>query len=430
MDSAKPEFDDELTSLLARGSALAADVQDVVMGIIADVRQRGDAALIDYTNRFDQRKISEFTELEVSKAELDAAKEKISPEVLAALTESAARITAYHEKQKQESWRYTDEHGNQLGQIVRALDRVGLYVPGGKASYPSSVLMTALPAKVAGVEEITLVAPSPGGELNDTVLAAAAICGVDRYITVGGAQAVAALAYGTESLSAVDKIVGPGNIYVATAKQMVFGDVGIDIIAGPSEVVIIADDSANAEWIVMDLFAQAEHDEQAQSILISPSDALLQRVDKLINEQISEMDRAAIIAKSWQGRGALIKVKDLEEAVAISNKIAPEHLEIAINDPESVLDSIRHAGAIFLGHYSAESVGDYSAGPSHVLPTAGTARFSSPLGVYDFQKRSSLIKCSEEGARVLGNSANVLAREEGLIAHALSAQYRMKGSNK
>jgi histidinol dehydrogenase len=426
LDTQQPGFDADLSLLLGRGTAQSREVESQVMEIIQRVRETGDQALIEYTNRFDQRAVKLFSELEVSQERLMAAKQDISFEVREALELSAARIKTYHETQKQESWRYTDEMGNELGQLVRPLDCVGVYAPGGKASYPSSVLMTVIPAKVAGVGEITLTAPFPGGELNETVLAAAAICGVDTFYTIGGAQAVAALAYGTQSVNAVDKIVGPGNIYVATAKQLVYGQVGIDIIAGPSEVVIVADDSSNPEWVVMDLFAQAEHDEQAQAILISPDQRLLEEVDRLISDLALRMDRSLIIEKSIRDRGALIKVRDLDEAASVSNRIAPEHLELAIQDPESLLRKIRHAGAIFLGDYSAESVGDYSAGPSHVLPTAGTARFSSPLGVYDFQKRSSIIKCSEQGAHLLGQSANVLAREEGLIAHALSAQHRVK----
>ncbi|MDK1023304.1 MAG: histidinol dehydrogenase [Gammaproteobacteria bacterium] len=426
LDTEQPGFDADLSLLLDREMPLTGDVRAVVMEIIQTVKESGDQALIEYTNRFDRRGVESFNELEVNPERLETAKQRITPEVLEALENAAARIRAYHERQKQESWRYTDSQGNQLGQLIRPLDCVGVYAPGGKASYPSSVLMTVIPAKVAGVDAITLMAPCPGGELNETVLAAAAISGVDKFFTVGGAQAIAALAYGTRSVSAVDKIVGPGNIYVATAKQLVFGRVGIDMIAGPSEVVVIADNSASPEWLVMDLFAQAEHDEQAQAILISPYEELLKEVDRLIADRVGRMDRSVIIEKSLRDRGALIKVRDLGEAVDISNRIAPEHLELAIEDPESVLDYVRHAGAIFLGKYSAECIGDYSAGPSHVLPTAGTARFSSPLGVYDFQKRSSLIKCSKTGAQLLGRSANVLAREEGLIAHALSAQYRIK----
>lgn len=427
LDTKAPGFDADLSVLLDREMTLTPDVHAVVMEIIQVVRESGDQALIEYTNRFDRRAVQSFSELEVSQERLKVATRRITPEVLEALEDAAARIRTYHEKQQQESWQYTDNLGNQLGQIVRPLDSVGVYAPGGKASYPSSVLMTVIPAKVAGVEEITLMVPCPGGKLNEAVLAAAAVSGVDKFFSVGGAQAIAALAYGTESVNAVDKIVGPGNVYVTTAKQLVFGKVGIDIIAGPSEVVIIADDSTSPEWLVMDLFAQAEHDEQAQAILISPDVELLKEVDRLIVDRVSQMDRSVIIEKSLGNRGALIKVGDLDEAVNISNRIAPEHLELAIQDPESVLGNIRHAGAIFLGKYSAEVIGDYSAGPSHVLPTVGTARFSSPLGVYDFQKRSSLIKCSETGAQLLGRSANILAREEGLIAHALSAQYRIKG---
>jgi histidinol dehydrogenase len=351
LDTDQPEFDVALSELLDRDMTLTTDVEIVVTEIISRVRESGDQALIDYTNRFDRRAVKAFSELEVSQDRLIAAKQRITPEVLEALEISAARIRAYHENQKQESWRYTDDQGNQLGQLVRPLDCVGVYAPGGKASYPSSVLMTVIPAKVAGVEEITLMAPAPEGELNETVLAAAAIGGVNRIYSIGGAQAVAALAYGTQSVSAVDKIVGPGNIYVATAKRLVYGRVGIDLIAGPSEVVIIADDSANPEWVAMDLFAQAEHDEQAQAILISPYQELLKEVDQLIVDRASRMERSSIIEKSLRDRGALIKVRDLSEAVDISNRIAPEHLELAIDDPESVLADVRHAGAVFLGSY-------------------------------------------------------------------------------
>jgi len=428
LDSESVEFDSDLSQLLDNQSKLTRDVEDTVRTILEEVQQGGDAAVIALTNKFDRRSVQSFDELTIDAARLDLARQRVGGNILNALSQAAERVRRYHQEQHQGSWQYLDDQGNELGQLVRGLDRAGIYVPGGKASYPSSVLMTAIPARVAGVEQITLVVPAPAGEIKESVLAAAAISGVDRIYTIGGAQAVAALAYGTESVAPVDKIVGPGNIYVATAKRLVFGLVGIDMIAGPSEVIIIADTSANPEWLVMDLFAQAEHDEQAQSILISEDQVLLNDVDRLIKERLPSMERSDIIAKSITQRGALIKTRNLQEAIAISNRIAPEHLELALQDPESVLEDIRHAGAIFVGHYAAESLGDYSAGPSHVLPTAGTARFSSPLGVYDFQKRSSVIKCSPEGAARLGETASVLAREEGLFAHALSADYRIPES--
>jgi len=345
------------------------------------------------------------------------------------LEQAARRIYSFHSRQKEESWSYTDEDGTELGQLVNPLQRVGIYIPGGKASYPSSVLMSAVPAQVAGVEEIIAVVPSPAGEISEVVLAAASISGVRQLFTIGGAQAIAALSYGTETVPKVDKIVGPGNIYVATAKRLVFGEVGIDIIAGPSEVVVVADGSANPDWVVMDLFAQAEHDEDAQAILISPDGELLSSVTQRMEVRLEEMERSNIIAQSLQRRGAIVKVTDLQEAIALANEIAPEHLELSVADPDSLLPQVRHAGAVFVGSYSAESIGDYVAGPSHVLPTSGTARFSSPLGVYDFQKRSSLIKCSPKGAAKLGGIAATLARQEGLIAHALSAEYRAAGQN-
>lgn len=427
LNSAAEGFQDSLSQLLDNETLTLKEVETTVADIISDVRANGDSALIRLTNRLDQRSVKSFQELVVDESRLALALQRIDADILAALTKAADRIEAYHKQQNQDSWQYTDEFGNELGQLVRPLDSVGIYVPGGKASYPSSVLMTAMPAKVAGVEDITLVVPAPSGVISESVLAAAALCGVKKVYTIGGAQAIAALAYGTESVASVDKVVGPGNIYVAMAKRMVYGVIGIDMIAGPSEVVVIADASANPEWLVMDLFAQAEHDEKAQSILLSADQDLLEEVDRLICQLLPGMERTEIIEKSLRMRGALIKTRDLAEAVTISNRIAPEHLELAVRDPEEILNSVRHAGAIFVGHFSAESVGDYSAGPSHVLPTAGTARFSSPLGVYDFQKRSSLIKCSREGASELGKTASKIAREEGLIAHALSAEYRISG---
>jgi histidinol dehydrogenase len=427
LDSESVEFESNLAQLLDNQGKLTEDVEDTVRNILEKVQQGGDEAVIALTNKFDSRSVQSFDELTLDAARLDLARQRVDSKLMKALSQAAEQIRRYHEEQQQGSWRYLDDQGNELGQMIRPVDSAGIYVPGGKASYPSSVLMTAIPARVAGVEQITLVVPAPAGEIKESVLAAAAISGVNRIYTIGGAQAVAALAYGTETVTSVDKIVGPGNIYVATAKRLVYGLVGIDMIAGPSEVIIIADNSASPEWLVMDLFAQAEHDEQAQSILISEHQDLLNDVDRLIAERLPSMERSDIIAKSLIQRGALIKTRNLQEAIAISNQIAPEHLELALQDPESVLEDIRHAGAIFVGHYAAESMGDYSAGPSHVLPTAGTARFSSPLGVYDFQKRSSIIKCSQKGAARLGETASVLAREEGLIAHALSAECRING---
>ncbi len=425
LDSQSDGFGESLSQLLDRKGATQEGVESIVAEILREVRDSGDKALIRLTNQFDQRSVQSFDELAIDESRLALAMTRVDVKVLDALNQAAQRIEDYHQKQKQDSWQYTDEHGNQLGQLVRALDRVGIYVPGGKASYPSSLLMTAIPAKVAGVKDITLVVPAPAGVLNEAVLAAATLCGVNKIFTLGGAQAIAALAYGTESVTPVDKVVGPGNIFVATAKRMVFGLIGIDMIAGPSEVVVIADSSATPEWLVMDLFAQAEHDEKAQSILISPDQQLLDEVNRMISQRLPEMERSKVIEASLRMRGALIKARDLEDAVRVSNLIAPEHLELAVRDPEQLVDHVRHAGAIFMGHFSAESVGDYSAGPSHVLPTAGTARFSSPLGVQDFQKRSSLIKCSPAGASLLGKTASTLAREEGLIAHALSAECRI-----
>ena len=426
LDAASVDFDQQLQHLLAWDETDDLDIQQRVLAIIADVRKNGDKAVIDYTNRFDQRNIAKAGELELSKEALKSAWEQLPPEQAQALQTAADRIRAYAEHQKIQSWQYTEADGSVLGQKVTPLDRVGLYVPGGKASYPSSVLMNAIPAKVAGVSELIMVVPTPQGETNTLVLAAAFLAGVDRVFTIGGAQAVAALAYGTETIPAVAKIVGPGNIYVATAKKLVFGQVGIDMIAGPSEILIICDGKTNPDWIAMDLFSQAEHDENAQAILISDDGDYLKAVEQSINNLLPGMERAEIIKASLSTRGALIKVDNLKQAADIANVIAPEHLELSVENPEALSEHIRHAGAIFMGRYTPEALGDYCAGPNHVLPTSGTARFSSPLGVYDFQKRSSLINCSQVGADTLGKTASILARGESLTAHARSAEYRMK----
>jgi len=425
LNSANADFWPQLDQLLAWESVSDAAVVKTVEGILADVRQRGDAAVIEYTNRFDRLQVSGMGELEIATARLNEALQRIPAATRDALETAVQRLYAYHQHQKQDTWSYTEADGTLLGQQVTALDRVGLYVPGGKAAYPSSVLMNAVPAKVAGVRELIMVVPTPDGEMNELVLAAAALIGVDRVFAVGGAQAVAALAYGTQSIPQVDKIVGPGNIYVATAKRMVFGEVGIDMVAGPSEILVICDGRTPADWIAMDLFSQAEHDEDAQSILLCPDAAYLDEVQDSIARLLPGMERAAIIEKSLVGRGALIQVRDLAEAAEVANFISPEHLELSVAEPQTLVKSIRNAGAIFMGRYTAEAVGDYCAGPNHVLPTSRTARFSSPLGVYDFQKRSSLIMCSAEGARNLGGTASLLARGEGLTAHARSAEYRV-----
>lgn len=419
-------FDQALEDLLAWESVSDEAVLGTVNNIIAEIRSKGDAAVVEFTNRFDQMSVSSIDELEYSQEQLQAALERIKPEHKAALEFAAARIRAYAEHQKMESWSYTEADGTVLGQQVTALDKVGLYVPGGKAAYPSSVLMNAIPAKVAGVEELIMVVPTPAGLVNDLVFAAAAIAGVDRVFAVGGAQAVAALAYGTETIPQVDKIVGPGNIYVATAKRMVFGTVGIDMIAGPSEILVICDGKTDPDWIAMDLFSQAEHDEDAQSILISDDADFLDQVQASIDRLVEEMPRKEIIETSLRDRGAIIQVADMKEAVEVANYIAPEHLELSVENASEMAKEIRHAGAIFMGRYTAEALGDYCAGPNHVLPTSRTARFSSPLGVYDFQKRSSLIGCSAEGASELGKVASMLADGEGLTAHAESARYRIK----
>lgn len=426
LDAAAADFAARLDRLLAWNESEDLTVHQRVHDIIADVRTRGDRALIDYTNRFDRREITAPAELELSQDALKAAFDSIPFEQAEALQTAAARVRAYAEHQKMASWSFTEADGSVLGQQITPLDRVGLYVPGGKAAYPSSVLMNAIPAKVAGVPELVMVVPTPQGETNPLVLAAAYIAGVDRVFTIGGAQAVAALAYGTETVPQVAKIVGPGNIYVATAKKLVFGQVGIDMIAGPSEILIICDGQTDPDWIAMDLFSQAEHDENAQAILISDDAAFLDKVEASINKLLPEMARADIIKASLTGRGALIQVENLEQAADIANRIAPEHLELSVADPEALCQHIRHAGAIFLGRHTAEALGDYCAGPNHVLPTSGTARFSSPLGVYDFQKRTSLIHCSPTGSSELGKTASILARGEGLTAHARSAEYRIK----
>ena len=426
LNSTDANFWKKLETLLSWESVSDKAVNDTVIGIITDIRSRGDAALVEYTNRFDRMSASAIGELEIPVARLQQALEGLPTDQREALQQAADRVRAYHEHQQQDSWSYTEADGTLLGQQVTALDRVGLYVPGGKAAYPSSVLMNAIPAKVAGVAELIMVVPTPDGEINELVFAAAAICGVDRVFTVGGAQAVAALAYGTETVPQVDKIVGPGNIYVATAKRYVFGTVGIDMIAGPSEILVVCDGQTDPDWIVMDLFSQAEHDEDAQSILLCPVADYLDKVQASIDKLLPDMQRAEIIRTSLKDRGALIQVKDLDEAVAVANYIAPEHLELSVADPQAMAKRIKHAGAIFMGRYTAEALGDYCAGPNHVLPTSRTARYSSPLGVYDFQKRSSLIMCSADGASELGKVASPLARGEGLEAHARSAEYRIK----
>lgn len=426
MDSRTPGFLAELDALLAFEGGADARINDAVGEILAAVRSTGDDAVIEYTRRFDRLEVSSMAELELPHTELKAALDGLSVEQREALREAADRVRRYHERQTAESWEYTEEDGTRLGQKVTPLDRVGLYVPGGRASYPSSVLMNAIPAKVAGVKELIMVVPTPGGEKNPLVLAAAAITGVDRVFTIGGAQAVAALAYGTQTLPQVDKIVGPGNAYVAEAKRRVFGTVGIDMVAGPSEVLIISDGSGNPDWVAMDLFAQAEHDELAQSILLCTDADFIESVAASIERLLPSMPRRETIATSLKNRGALIKVESLEQACSIANRIAPEHLELSLEDAAQWIDHIRHAGAIFVGHWSVEALGDYCAGPNHVLPTMRSARFSSPLGVYDFQKRTSIIEISEAGAQKLGKVASILAHGEGLQAHARSAEMRLR----
>ena len=426
LDNSTHDFDSQLKNLLAWDESDDLEVHQRVLDIIANVKKNGDKAVLDYTNQFDQTPFKKATDFELSIATLKHAWESLPAEKADALQTAANRIKAYAEQQKMSSWQYTEDDGTILGQKITALDKAGLYVPGGKAAYPSSVLMNAIPAKVAGVGELIMVVPTPKGETNQLVLAAAYIAGVDRIFTIGGAQAIAALAYGTQTIPAVDKIVGPGNIYVATAKKMVFGQVGIDMIAGPSEILIICDGKTNPDWIAMDLFSQAEHDENAQAILISDDADYLDKVAESIHKLLPEMERQDIIRASLCSRGALIKVESLSQAAELANRIAPEHLELSVAEPELLNQSIRNAGAIFMGRYTAEAIGDYCAGPNHVLPTSSTARYSSPLGVYDFQKRSSLINCSESGADSLGKVASILARGESLTAHARSAEFRIK----
>jgi len=426
LNSQDTTFRADLERLLAWEQTADASLESVVRDIINDVRVRGDAALLEYTARFDRCPVAQAGDLEIPLDDCHRAVSAIDGEQRTALELAAERVRAYAGRQKLESWSYTEADGTVLGQQVMPMDRVGLYVPGGKAAYPSSVLMNAIPARVAGVGELIMVVPTPDGERNQMVLAAASIAGVDRVFAVGGAQAVAALAWGTETIPGVDKIVGPGNAYVATAKRMVFGKVGIDMIAGPSEILVVCDGETDPDWIAVDLFSQAEHDEDARSILVSPDGDFLDRVEASIRRLLPEMPRAEIIRASLKGQGALIQVRDLDEAVAIANAIAPEHLELSVEDPQTMATRIRHAGAIFMGRYTAEALGDYCAGPNHVLPTSRTARFSSPLGVYDFQKRSSLIQCSATGANTLGKTAAILARGEGLTAHARSAEMRIR----
>lgn len=426
LESESADFDQRLDQLLAWNEVSDAAVVTAVEDILAAVKSRGDEALVEFTARFDRLAVSDISELKVSAERVKAAVAAVNPDSLQALQIAADRVRRYHEKQVQSSWKFEEADGTILGQQISALEAVGIYVPGGKASYPSSVLMNAIPAKVAGVERIAMVVPSPDGVLNDLVLAAADIAGVDEIYTIGGAQAVAALAFGTETIAKVDKIVGPGNIFVATAKRMVFGQVGLDMIAGPSEILVVCDGKTPADWIAMDLFSQAEHDENAQSILISPDKEFLKAVEQSMKALIADQPRRDIIAQSLSGRGALIHVPTMEKAIELANRIAPEHLELSVEEPEQYLPQIRHAGAIFLGRFTAEALGDYCAGPNHVLPTSGTARFSSPLGVYDFQKRSSIIYCSEQGASDLGKVAKLLASGESLHAHAASAAYRIK----
>lgn len=423
-NSTDSDFNSDLDKLLAFENAQDDTVDVTVANILADIRNRKDAALIEYTNRFDRLAIQSAQDLELTQDQLQHSLAVLPDAERTALQQAAERVRSYHEKQPLSSWHYTDADGTLLGQKVTPLDRAGLYVPGGKASYPSSVLMNAIPAKVAGVQELIMVVPTPNGERNDMVLAAAAISKVDRVFTIGGAQAIGALAYGTETVPPVDKIVGPGNAYVAAAKRRVFGIVGIDMVAGPSEILVICDGKTDPDWIAMDLFSQAEHDELAQSILLSPDAEFLNQVAQSIDRQLAAMPRHNVIRASLENRGALIQVQDLDEACAIANKIAPEHLELSVEQPEKWVDKIRHAGAIFLGRNACEALGDYCAGPNHVLPTSRTARFSSPLGVYDFQKRSSLIQVSQQGAAKLGEIASILAHGEGLQAHAKSAEYR------
>lgn len=417
-------FENKLSALLAWESVSNKEVASTVDDIISSIRTDGDKALVNYSIKFDSVQASSMADLTLTQSQLKNAFNTLNASEKEALSTAAERVKSYHQKQLQKTWTYTENDGTMLGQKITPLDRVGLYVPGGKAAYPSSVLMNAIPAKVAGVEELIMVVPTPDGQVNQLVLAAAYISEVDQVFTVGGAQAVAALAYGTETVPKVDKIVGPGNIYVATAKRAVFGQVGIDMIAGPSEILVICDGNTDPDWIAMDLFSQAEHDEDAQSILLCPDQSFIDKVEQSMNKLLPSMDRQEIIRKALKDRGALICTEDMAEAITISNTIAPEHLELSVDNPEALLDDIKHAGAIFIGKHTCEALGDYCAGPNHVLPTSGTARFSSPLGVYDFQKKSSLIMVSSEGANTLGKVAATLADGEGLQAHAESARYR------
>ncbi|NOR42432.1 MAG: histidinol dehydrogenase [Gammaproteobacteria bacterium] len=419
-------FYQQLDKLLAWEASIDGDIAKIVADILIDVKKRGNAAVIEYTNKFDRMSLADASEFELNKEQLQQALDSIGDEQREALETAAQRIRDYAEHQKLESWSFTEADGTILGQSINPMDRVGLYVPGGKAAYPSSVLMNAIPAKVAGVPELIMVVPTPDGEVNQLVMAAAAVAGVDRVFTIGGAQAVAALAYGTETVPKVDKITGPGNSFVATAKRMVFGVVGIDMIAGPSEILVVCDGKTDPDWIAMDLFSQAEHDEEAQSILICPDEDFIEQVKQSIERLLEEMPRKDIIRTSLENRAIIISVTDMEQAIEVANHIAPEHLELSVDDAEAWAKKIRHAGAIFMGRYTAEALGDYCAGPNHVLPTSGTARFSSPLGVYDFQKRTSLIGCSADGASELGKTASILAHGEGLTAHARSAEYRIK----
>jgi histidinol dehydrogenase len=423
--STDADFKAQLDELLAFEGAQDEKIDQTVAAILADVKSRGDSAVIEYTNRFDRLSAKTMAELELPRAELEAALAGLPQDRRDALEAAAARVKSYHERQPLQGWQYEEADGTLLGQKITPLDRVGLYVPGGKAAYPSSVLMNAIPAKVAGVGELIMVVPTPDGEHNQLVLAAAALAGVDRVFCIGGAQAVGALAYGTQTVPQVDKIVGPGNAYVAAAKRRVFGIVGIDMVAGPSEILVVCDGKTDPEWVAMDLFSQAEHDELAQSILVCPDGAYIDRVAAAIEKLLPTMPRRAVIEASLTGRGALIQVRDMEEAIAIANRIAPEHLELSMQDAEAWVPKVRHAGAIFIGPYTSESLGDYCAGPNHVLPTSGSARFSSPLGVYDFQKRSSLIRVSKAGSQTLGRIASTLAHGEGLPAHAKSAEFRL-----
>jgi histidinol dehydrogenase len=425
LSTSDSDFSERLQALLAFEVTQDDSVETVVTGILHTVRSRGDQAVLDYTSRFDDLTAESMNALRLRPDVLRHALDNLPEVQRAALEAAATRIRVYHERQKASSWSYTEQDGTTLGQKITALDRVGVYVPGGKAAYPSTVLMNTIPAKVAGVGEVVMVVPTPGGRRNDLVLAAAHIAGVDCVFTVGGAQAIAALAYGTESIPQVDKIVGPGNAYVAAAKRRVFGVVGIDMVAGPSEILVICDGATDPDWVAMDLFSQAEHDEMAQAILLSPDANFLDRVSSSIDRQLGDMPRRRIIEASLSTRGALIQVADLDEACDIANRIAPEHLELSVADPQRLLERIRHAGAVFLGRYTSESLGDYCAGPNHVLPTARSARFSSPLGVYDFQKRTSVIDVSKAGAQTLGLIAAELAQGEGLPAHAQAARLRM-----